>query len=124
VRRTGPFLPLSVGLLLAALNSNYVSAEVRVSGAAENARVEARDATVGEVLNALVARFGLRVGGETASRHVSATYRGSLRQILENLLEGYDYVIAFNGANIKVLVLSNGSARRAIPPVFVHRRAD
>jgi hypothetical protein len=124
VRRTSPISLSIVGLLFAALSCNSARAEVSVSGSVENARVEARDATVAEVLSALVARFGLRVGGETANRRVTAIYQGPLRQILENLLMGYDYVIAPNGANIKVLVLSNGSARESTAPVIIHRRAD
>jgi hypothetical protein len=124
VRRSSPIALSIVGLLFAAVNSNSVRAEVRVSGSAENVRLEARDATVAQILAALRVRFDLRDGDVTANRHVTATYQGTLRRILEDLLKGYDYVIAPNGANIKVIVLGSGSPHGAIAPVIVHRRAD
>lgn len=119
-------VPLSiVGLLLAALHCNSVRAEVRVQGPVEDIRLEARDATVEEILAALRARFELHYRGTTLNRRVTANYEGPLRRILARVLDGYDYVVKTNEANIEVIVLSTGTPRQAVAPVpLVHHRSD
>src|SRR5262249_6577504 len=57
-------LPIA-GVLFAALHCNCVRAEIRVQGPADDVRVEARDATVADILAALGERFALRYRGAT-----------------------------------------------------------
>ena len=46
-------------------------------------------------------------------------------RILARVLDGYDYVVKTNGANIEVIVLSTGTPRQAVAPVpLVHHRSD
>jgi hypothetical protein len=41
------------------------------------------------------------------------------------VLDGYDYVVKTNEANIEVIVLSTGTPRQAVAPVpLVHHRSD
>src|ERR1035441_4620638 len=114
-----------VGAFLALFQSHPLWAEVRVQGPVEDIRLEARDATVEEILAALRARFELHYRGTTLNRRVTANYEGPLRRILARVLDGYDYVVKTNGANIEVIVLSTGTPRQAVAPVpLVHHRSD
>ena len=90
-------------------------------------RVEARKATVAEVLAALKQQHDLSVRGAAANRVVNGTFAGSLHYVLERVLDGYDYVIEHNGGALDVIVLSDGTphaAQAAQPIVVVKRRAD
>ena len=122
-------IPFSiVGVLLAALASNSVRAQIRVQGPVENIRLEANDATVEEILAVLRARFDLHYRDTALNRRVTGTYEGPLRRILARVLDGYDYVIGPKGGNIEVIVVSTGAPRQArpapAPPPVVRRRID
>jgi len=118
-------IPLSiVGVLLTALHSYPASAEIHLEGPIEDVRLEASDATVEEILTALGTRFHLHHRGTALNRPVTATYKGPLRRVLARVLEGYDYIIGSNGADIDVLVLGAGLPREASPAMIIRRRAD
>ena len=116
-----------VGLLLAALHPGSARAEVSVQGTATDVRVEAREATVMEILAALGERFELRFRGVPAGRPVTATFAGPLRRVLARVLDGNDYVIESHGTGVEVIVLGAGAPRQALPAVpaaIVRRRVD
>jgi hypothetical protein len=119
-------IPFSiVGVLLAALASNSVRAQIRVQGPVENIRLEAHDATVEEILAVLRARFDLHYRDTALNRRVTATYEGPLRKILVRVLDGYDYVIGPKGGKIEIIVVNAGAPRVAAPSApFVSHRSD
>lgn len=118
-------IPLSiVALLVAALHVNAVRAEVRLQGTVEAIHLEARDATLGEILEALHARFDVRLRGPIPSRQISGTYDGPIRHILSRVLDGYNYTIAFHGATIEAVTLGAESVNQAAPAPIPRRRAD
>src|SRR5437879_5843635 len=90
---------------LALLPPACVRAEVRVNGAPGTVQVEARDASIEEVLAALSADYGLQYKS-TASldRRVTGTYQGSLQRVVRRLLDGYDYVLKTEADGIEVMV--------------------
>jgi hypothetical protein len=110
-------LPMA-GLLLAALQCNSAQAEIRVQGPADDVRLEARDATVGEILAALGERFALRYRGTPDDHGVTATFEGPLRRVVVRVLAGYNFVIAAHGGGLEVIVLSAGSPHAVPAPVF------
>ena len=110
-------LPIA-GVLLAALHCNDVRAEVRVQGEMRDVRVEAHDASVGEILAALGERFGLRYRGTLGSGGITATIEGPLRQVVARVLAGYNYVIAARSDGLEVIVLSTGSPYAVPAPVI------
>jgi hypothetical protein len=125
MRSTYLILSTIIWLLLAAIHCTSVRAEVRVDEEAGEIRLEADDATLAEVLSTLRAKFDLSYkGAVVAGRRVTGIYRGSLRQVLARVLEGYDYLIIPRGKNIEVVVLSKGTPRQAKPPAVVRRRPD
>ena len=110
-------LPI-VGLLLAGLLSDRVRAEIRVQGTAMDVRVEARDATIAEILAALSERFALRYRGAPGSQAVTATFEGPLRHVVARVLYGYNYIISSGGQGLEVIVLSTQSPYAVAPPPF------
>jgi hypothetical protein len=110
-------LPIA-GVLLAALHCNCVRAETRVQGQADDVRVEARDASVAEILAALGERFALRYRGTPGSGGITATFEGSLRQVVARVLTGYNYVIAARRDGLEVIVLTAESPYAVPAPVI------
>src|SRR5690348_111554 len=85
-------------LLMAALlgvSSGRAAAQVRVSDAgAGRVEVEAHDASVRDVLDALKASHMIQFRSSDAlSRVVTGTYTGTLAQVLSRVLKGYNYVL-------------------------------
>ena len=107
-----------VEVLFATLYCNSLRAEIRVQGPADHVRVEARDATVAEILAALGDRFALRYSGVTGSRSLTASFEGPLRNVVSRTLDGYNFVIKSHGDGLEVIVLSTKSPF-AMPPVAV-----
>lgn len=89
--------------------------------------VEARDASVEEVLSGLRARFGLRYRNSASlDRRVNGTFQGSLERVVRRLLEGYDFVLKTNSDTFEVLVIGtakSGGAQSA-PSATPRRRMD
>ena len=109
---------LIAGVLLAALHCHDARAEIRVQGQADNVRVEARDATVAEILAALGERFPLHYRGTTGSRSLTATFEGPLRRVVARALDGYNYVIRERGDGLEVIVLTTQSPYAVPAPPF------
>jgi hypothetical protein len=119
-------LPIA-GLLLAAFLQSDLRAEVLVEGEARDVRVEARDATVVDILVALGEHFALRYRGSPASGGVTAKFEGPLRRVVARVLDGYNFVIRENADGIEVIVLSTTSpyavpAPPTAPPTVPSRR--
>ena len=70
-------------------------AEVQVTGESDAIQVEAKEASVEELLTALRKAYGLQYwSSANLSRSVSGTYAGSLQQVVSRvlLLHGYDFI--------------------------------
>jgi hypothetical protein len=93
-------------LAVVIVTAGTVHADVRVRGDAQAVQVDATRSNVAEVLSALESAFGLRVNTSMAlDRSVSGTYTGSLPQILSRVLQGYNYFIRQQAAQIEVTVI-------------------
>jgi len=69
-------------LLLATLYGPCAGAEIRVQGSADEVRVEARGATVAEILAALGEHYAVRYRGTPVGSDLTATFEGPLRRAL------------------------------------------
>lgn len=124
-------LSVLAGVLIMALGltSRTAHAEVRVEGQIDSVRIEVRDASVRDVLEALSSTFHLRVEGSAAlDRPVSGTYKGSLQQVVARLLTGRDYVATYSTGKVEIRILDAGTggksqavAGRSAAPAVVHR---
>jgi hypothetical protein len=100
--------------VLAALPACPAGAEVSVAGDAKAVLIEARDASVEDVMAALGANFGLQYRGTaTLERRITGSYRGSLQHVIRRLLDGYDFIVKTNVDDVEVTVLSGGNAGEA-----------
>jgi len=105
-------------LLLATLYGRCAGAEVWVQGSAGDVRVEARGASVAEILTALGERYAVRYRGTPVGTDLTATFEGPLRRVVVRVLAGNDYVIKTGGDGLEVILLgperagsiSNGSS--------------
>jgi hypothetical protein len=118
------FLPqLATATLLAwCLSCERGAAEVHLSGTLDRFVLQAHDATMPEILDAVRSAFDLDVTLKGASaRKFTGTYSGSVRQVLSRLLAGENYVLrhAAEGTSIILLgtsALDSSVARSAVLP--------
>lgn len=109
---------LAAGALLAAVLAlvapGRAAAEVRiVESRADALVIEAKDATVREVLDALAAKRIIDLhGAEALSNAVSGTYSGPPRRVLSHILAGYDHVIQSTSSGLVVNVFSMTDAAK------------
>jgi hypothetical protein len=88
-------------------------AETRITGEPRELTLDAYDTTLQEVLTALSSSFGLQYRTSTdLNRNISGTYKGSRREVITQLLGGYDFFV-HNSRNLVEIVVdaerSNGS---------------
>jgi len=102
-------------LLAVAAFCATASAEVRVSDAGGGRlTVEARNASLHEVLDALRAVRPLRLHSKDAlTRTVTGTYSGSLPLVLSRILDGYNHVIHQTAEGIELDVVGAATGARA-----------
>lgn len=110
---------LAAGAVLAAVlalvATGRAAAEVRiVESRADALVIEAKDATVRDVLDALVAKRIIDLhGAEALSSAVSGTYSGPPRRVLSHILAGYDHVIQSTNSGLVVKVFSMTDAAKS-----------
>src|SRR5208283_4115548 len=93
-RTPGPGVLMCSVLLATFLQALSMSAraEVQVTGGPDAMNVEAKEASVEEVLIALKKAYGLQYGSSAnLSRSVSGTFAGSLQQVVSRVLMLKDY---------------------------------
>jgi hypothetical protein len=101
-----------IGLSLAAVPA--ARAEVQVQGIPDALVLDARDASVEDVLEALGTSFGLQHrGADALQRRISGTYRGSLPHVVRRLLDGYNFVLKTDEDEIEVVVIGGESGTAA-----------
>jgi hypothetical protein len=114
VRRNGQ---TSVGLAALAIWIAFLSlcqsagAEVSISGTPGAVRIEARQASIDEVLRALQTSFKLRYSASGAiGGLISGTYSGSLPSVIARILDGHNYVMHGSADDLQVLLLTTGTS--------------
>jgi len=103
--------------LAALLYDGAARAEVRIAGGTEIVHVDARDASLEEVLSALRTRFGLQYRGPPLTdRRITGAYEGTLRQVVRRLLEGYDFVLKTQSDTLEVVVVGGAAGEARATP--------
>jgi hypothetical protein len=107
----------SLIIALAHALSCTAHAEVRVEGRIESVKVEIRDGSVEEALEALSATFGLSVRNSAVldqKKKLNGFYQGSLRQVIAQLLTGRNYVMIHSDGKVEIRIFGSsddGSSR-------------
>ena len=101
---------------------NAAQAQVSVDGNPDSVHIEARDATLREVFDALRTKFGLRYRTDDAlETRKSGVFDGSLSRVAARMLEGYDFAMKVTPQGVDVLVLRHnqvaGKAVASATPV-------
>jgi hypothetical protein len=92
------------------LTASVAHAEVNVQGTPEAVQVEAKNASIEEVLRALRDAYGLNYQSEIPlGKQVSGTYAGPLPNVLTRLLEGNNFVLTRSENTVQVVITSAGS---------------
>jgi len=96
------------------------SAKTNIEGQSDAMSLTAENASIGEVLAALSAKFGLiYTPTPELNLTVGGTNSGSLQQVLPRILDGCDYVASYSGDIIELKILGpSGSAAQpsGLPP--------
>jgi hypothetical protein len=93
--------------------STSVRAEIQATGGADAITVEAKEASVEEVLIALKKAYGLQYGSSAnLSRSISGTFAGSLQQVVSRVLslQGYDFIAETSAQGVIVAVYGKSTA--------------
>jgi hypothetical protein len=99
------------------LSSSDVRAEVHVSGSKAAVVVDAKNASLEEIIAALNATLNVQISFAPATTipAITGTYSGSLRRVLARMLNGQDFILNSSGDRIAVIVTTRagiGSVRR------------
>jgi hypothetical protein len=101
----------TAALLAWCLSCEHSAAEVHLSGRPDRFVLQAHDATMPEILDAVRSAFALDVTLNGASaRKFTGTYSGSVRQVLSRLLRGEDYVLRSAADGMSVILLGASAA--------------
>ncbi|GLR85319.1 hypothetical protein [Bradyrhizobium iriomotense] len=108
-------------MLLAAVSASLLAgdcaatAEVQVDGRPDAVHIEARDATLHDVLAALHDRFNLRYRTSNAlETQTSGVFDGPLSRVAARLLDGYDYAMRITPDGVDLLVLGRQQSSSAV----------
>jgi hypothetical protein len=106
MRMNHGFASAAIALLLASIGSANVRAEVRLSGSEDNMVLNAKNATMPEILTSiqLALRVKITLTGATA-RQFTGVYEGTLRRVLSRLLDGTNYIISSAPGGMIVTVI-------------------
>jgi hypothetical protein len=98
-------LVITSGALLAG-PGNAARAQVWVEGRPDAVHIEARDATLREVFDALQTKFNLRYRSDDALEvRRTGVFDGPLPRVTARILDGYDFAMKVTPQGIDVLVL-------------------
>jgi hypothetical protein len=96
-------------LVFAAMAASRAHADVRVIQQAGKIRVEARDASISEVLTALGASYELANPGALASGPLNAIYSGSMGEVISRVLDGHDYTVRYLDGRPAIIIYGMSS---------------
>ncbi|MGY8667540.1 hypothetical protein Q3C01_35015 [Bradyrhizobium sp. UFLA05-109] len=95
--------------------SQAASAEVQVGGRLDAVHIEARDATLRDVLVALHERFNLRYrASNTLETQMTGVFDGPLSRVAARVLDGYDYAMRITPDGVDLLVLARQQSSAAV----------
>ena len=90
---------------------NAARAQVSVDGRPDAVHIEARDATLREVFDALQTKFGLHYRTDDAlEKRKTGVFDGPLLRVTARMLDGYDFAMKVTPEGIDVLVLRQNQA--------------
>jgi hypothetical protein len=109
---TAPFVVWAVS---AGPDASVASAEVRVQGDVASVQIETKQSQISEVLSALGPALNVRYRTSISLEGtIDGTFRGSLRDVLSRVLDGFNYFVKAEHDRIEVIVLGK-RGEHAVP---------
>ena len=104
---------ITAAALLAGLG-NAAQAQVSVDGRPDAVHIEARDATLREVFDALQTKFGLRYRTDDAlETRKTGIFDGPLQRVTARMLDGYDFAMKVTPQGDRCAGVATKSSRRS-----------
>jgi hypothetical protein len=101
-------------------NGDAVSDFPCVHGEPAIVKLELRATPVSEALTKLYSTYNVSYRSSIElSETLDGTYKGSLRQVISRLLDGYDFIIARDGADLHVIILARKGEHAVAAPAPV-----
>ena len=102
--------PAAIGLGMAlAIAPTWAWAETQVHGTPQAVVVEAKNATIEEILVALTDTFKVQFkSAANLDKRLTGTYQGTLQQAVSHILKGYDFVVKSGQAGLEITLLGAG----------------
>jgi hypothetical protein len=100
-----------LGAALAIVPTTFVLADVQVSGSPEAISIEAKNASIKEILAALGTAFDVHYqSSANLEKQISGTYEGTLQRVVIRVLEGYNVIVKTNKGRTEITVLETRNA--------------
>jgi hypothetical protein len=94
------------------LSISAARAETVIDGTVDQLRIEARQAPVGEIFQALQSKFGVTIKGQSQLDWVvDGTFTGPLSSVLRRILKDENYIIGVNENNATLVVIAPHQGR-------------
>jgi hypothetical protein len=114
---------VALGVALA-MAPTLALAEAHVRGKPDAVSVEAKNASVEEILVALSNAFDVRFrSSANLEKRLTGTYEGSLQQVVARVLSGYDFFVRSGETGIEITLLGSGKAVAVIGASSAEQRA-
>jgi hypothetical protein len=105
---------IAAGLML--LAAEPARAATEIEGSQNDVDLRVRNASIGDVLAALAARFKLTYRAPpNLTGELSGRYSGPLNQVLARILDGVDYVVEASDEGIRLVILNPADKAKASP---------
>jgi hypothetical protein len=107
-------------VVAAIVASSVGHAEVRLEGSPELIVLDVREATLGEVLDALTGKFDVRVRSPVSlNSRVNGSFTGALTSVVPRLLDSYNYVLSSRQAGgrstLEIMWIGKKAPAQVIP---------
>jgi hypothetical protein len=112
MRSKDPVRALAASLLLVCTAPTLAAAEVRFSGNIDQFVLEAKNATLSEIVSGMRSALKCKIilRGST-NQQFTGTYSGSLRRVLAHLLKDANYVVSPDRDQISIVLIAADGAR-------------
>jgi len=108
---------MSAGLALLLIAAEPASAAIEIAGHSNSLELRLQNASIGDVLAALAARFKLTYRAPpNLMRELSGRYSGSLNQVLVRILDDVDYVVEASHDGVRLVILNPADKAKNTPP--------
>jgi type II secretory pathway component GspD/PulD (secretin) len=98
------------------MSSSIAFADVRVSGSKDVMTVQAKDASLDDIISAVNAALHVKITVAPASNiPITGTYSGPLRRVFARMLAGQDFILNSSGDRMTIILATqagSGSVRR------------